>query len=243
MPRVVQLLWRVDYNFAYNLLDKRGSVLRALFTEVAGFWQNAGTGQLPDSLMASSLLGSPDNRIISVEPTSCNGSLGWSTGYELSRVISNESFRNLSRILEKVFSLCDIRAVNRAGIRFIIVGEAISSSLGFRGAFPKETSNAFSRGAESALGAITDSAIILEGTHKDGVGYRIQLGPTEERNILAWNSTADVGVLMEYPIFVDVDLFEFNFSFREHSLQKWATTKLDKVIGLMELYHLAPDIR
>ncbi len=235
MARVIKLLWRLDYNVAFGLLDKRGIVLRTLLTEVESYWQHAGTGPLPDSLVAS-YIGESEARNISVELNSCNGSIEWPLGQDLDRVLSADSFRQLSKILGKILNLCDINAVARAGLRLILV-ERIAPDATGREAFSRETSNFYVRSVENSIGRVTDIGIVLEGQHEDGVGYKLQFGPTAKKNI-AQNLTTphddEATGLLSHELFFDIDLYENNFSFREHTLHKWAITKVDKISELMK---------
>jgi hypothetical protein len=242
MAKILKLLWRLDHEYSYALLDKKGAVLRTLFTEVKGYWQNASTGALPESLVAN-FVSAAETRAMSVEPTSCNGSLEWPLGQDLERFLTHDSFRNLSRILEKILNLCEVRGVLRAGIRFILV-ERADISAGFRDRFARQTSNFYVRCSEEVLGQITDTAIVLEGKHDDGIGYRLLLGLTAEKNILQ-NSlgirASDLSELLTHQLFFDIDLYEQSISFREHSLQRWATTKVDKIVRLVREFRSAAD--
>ncbi len=232
MARAIRLFWRLDYSFAYDLLQHRGDVVRVLLTEVDKLWPTAGSGAIPDSLVAT--FSSPSEaRAISVETMSCNGSIEWPAGQDLERVLTQDSFRNTSRVVERVLKLCGVTVMVRAGIRLIVLEKASTGSTGFRNAFIAQVSNAYIRTAKKQLGDILDIGLVLEGQSEDGVSYRLQVGPTEEKNIRANLTTRpNVGIddLLEHQLFFDIDLFEHNFSFREHTLQKWAVTKLDKAV-------------
>lgn len=184
-------------------------------TEVGGFWSNAGPGAVPETLIAT-FDGDTEARTISVELLTCNGSIDWRDGQDLGRVLIHETFRNINKIITKILGTCEIKVMERVGIRVIVLERTPTPTPRFRENFRKEISNDYVRCVEKELGAVVDEGIVLEGKHEDGVAYRVQFGPTEAKNIKAHQSpkfAADIEQLLDYGLFFDIDLFESNLSF------------------------------
>ena len=70
----------MDYDISHAFLDRRGSALRVLTTTVSDFWENIGEGAIPGSFLVEHKA-TDSYRQLSLEPTSINGSLEWSQGF------------------------------------------------------------------------------------------------------------------------------------------------------------------
>jgi hypothetical protein len=90
----------------------------------------------------------------------------------------------------------------------------------------------------SSLGPISDVGVVLEGTTPDKVNYRLVHGPYDKKNVeqtLEKKPTEDqYRQLADFDLFFDIDLFERDFSFVEHTLFRWTETKMAKAADFIE---------
>ena len=91
--------------------------------------------------------------------------------------------------------------------------------------------------ATSTMGPISDIGLVLEGVTPDKIGYKVLFGPYDEKNVLMSlrirPSADDLKILSEADLFFDLDLFELNFSFSEHSLFRWGETKIERAVDFV----------
>jgi hypothetical protein len=239
VARVIRLLWRLDYTASYVYLDKRGAALNALTNTVPNFWDTVADGTIHASYLGTS---TKDNvfRFISLEPNSLNGEMQWSSGTDMKSVLQEGPFRSTNNVVREILKVCDIRVLARAGIRFFCVSKFADGNRNRERTF-NQLDSGMRTLAASSLGSIEDIGIILEGKAQDGIGYRVTFGPFAEKNatmnlLQKPPNPDDLKALADYDLFFDVDLFETNFSFVEHSLFRWAETKLAKAINFIAKY-------
>jgi hypothetical protein len=243
MPRVIRLYWRLDYTPSYSYLDKRGSALRALSDTVKDFWSSVGIGSnVPLSFVAQHL-SSTGQRYLSLEPASMNGSIEWAGGIEIDDVLASEVFRQTNKIVQELLKICDVRVMARAGVRLVCLAKFADGRRDSFKRVSKILNLEFYQQTESVLGAVNDLAIILEGTTRDNLGYRATFGPYASKNVdLALQLKLEpqqYEQLNENDLFFDIDLFENNISFIEHSLFRWSNTKVAKIAEFIALYEKA----
>lgn len=235
---IIKLLWRLDYSASYAYLDKRGSALNILSETVDGFWQNVGLGAIPTSLAANY----GDARVyrnISLELYSMNGSIEWTSGIDAERVLTDDAFRGTDKIVRELLRLCDIRIMTRVGVRVV----CIAKFKGHRGEGLKRTlamlGGEILSKVDGGLGDIEDIALTFEGKSKDEVSFRAVLGPYARKNAEAtFQRKLDPDQYRffdENDLYFDIDLFENNISFAEHSLYRWTGTKIAKAIDFINI--------
>jgi hypothetical protein len=237
---IIRLFWRLDYQPSYTYLDKRGSALRLLTETVDGFWHNVGVGaQIPNSF-AANFADARVLRFFSLELTSMNGSIEWSSGIDPERVLTDDAFRGMDKIVRELLRLCEIRTMTRAGVRVICLakfrgghsGEGFKRTLAMAGG---EVTSKLERG----LGEIADFGTIFEGKSTDEVLYRATFGPYARKNVEALLQRKlepdQYRFFDENELFFDIDLFENNISFTEHSLYRWAGTKIAKAAEFINI--------
>jgi hypothetical protein len=243
MAKIIKLIWRLDYPVSYAYIDGRGRALKAISETVADFWDKSGDGALHMSFAARHTT-EDTLRTLSLDPTCLNGTFEWRCGTELSSVLRSEQFRAVDRIARELLKTAEIRKVVRAGVRFFCL-ERYADGRG--NAYDRTLSllhEPLRTNAGATLGPITDLAITLEGTAEDKVSYRAVHGPYERKNVdlvLEAKPTEDQYKLLEVSdLFFDIDLFENNFSFEEHSLFRWTSTKLEKALAFIKSCSGAP---
>jgi hypothetical protein len=237
MARVIRLLWRLDFDVSYPYLDKRGSALKALTDTVEGFWTTVGPGTLPMSFVGEKLEADVSHTAFSWEMSNLNGSIEWPIGVEMDRLFESPLAKSSDRIVREALKLAEVRFLNRAGIRVFCVekfakakGPAVDNVTGLVAA-------QFREGLAKTLGKIDDFAMIYEGTSEDGLGYRAQFGPYFPKNpgmvfVRKWGELTKP--LDTNHLFFDIDIFETKFSFTEHSLFRWGSTKVSKAASFIE---------
>jgi hypothetical protein len=244
MAKIVKLIWRLDYKPSYAYLDARGTALRVLSDTVQKFWDAVGDGVIHMSFAARHA-DEDTLRSFSLETTAMVGTLEWRTGTELALVLEGRQFRGFDRIARELLNVCEVRDVARAGVRIFGMERyrggrkhALERTVGF-------LDDSIREAATSALGPITDIGIIFEGVTTDNVGYRAVHGPYDKKNVdgvLEQKPTEEQYELFEdFDLFFDIDLFERNFSFAEHSLFRWAETKIAKAKDFIELCSAFPQ--
>jgi hypothetical protein len=243
MPRVINLLWRLDYSPSFAYLDKRGSALRVLNDLIKDYWNSVGvSANLPLSFVAqhSSVIGF---RVLSLEPSSMNGAIEWKSGIDLDRVLQDEAFRGTDKIVHDLLKLCEVRVMIRAGVRVICVAKfADGRGQSLRRA-SKLLDQELRQQTKRVLGEINDIGITFEGIAEDGLSYRSIFGPYARKNVdITLQNKPDESQYKELDnndLFFDMDLFENNISFAEHSLFRWANTKIAKAAEFLKLWESA----
>jgi len=233
--QIIKVIWRLDFNVSYTYLDKRGSALNALSNTVPNFWEIVGDGTVHLSYVGSTTK-NDINRTISLEPTSLNGDIEWLAGTALDRFLSDESFRGIDRIVRELLKVCEIRSLGRAGLRLFCVSRFADGKRERERTLVLLDKN-IKTVANESLGPINDVGFILEGNTADRIGYKVTFGPFDQKNVLmslrAKPSADNLKLLNEADLFFDVDLFESNFSFAEHSLFRWSQTKVERAIDFI----------
>jgi hypothetical protein len=242
MARVMRLIWRLDYPVSYGFLDKLGTVRRVVVETVPNFWTNVIDGNILHSYVADyQNIKSGIAREMSVEAQSLNGQLSWRSGTDLARILQTEDFRNIDRIVRELIRIIDIREMKRVGVRFLGMGNFADGKGKAFQKFSNLIANAVISGVEDAVsGNNEDLAIVFTGKTKDGISYRIQCGPTSENDFVTFfqrpGDEKELEVLRQSDFSFDIDLFEFNTSFIEHNLFRWATTKLEKAVEVVAVF-------
>jgi len=230
MVKVVRLIWRLDYSVSFAYLDRRGAALNALMNTVPDFWQAIGDGALPHSF-AGNRTRDGVVRTISLETQALNGTIKWSAGIPLADVLSDANFRSLDKIVHELAKVCELKVLKRGGLRLICVwpGQAPGAAEQIRDRYRSH--------AEEVLGPITDVATTVEGEGEDRISYRAQFGPYDSKNVsgaLERNlQPEEIEALKDNTMFLDIDLYERNFSFAEHSLFRWSETKVAKAAAFV----------
>jgi|SRR6516165_6947320 hypothetical protein len=229
MPQAIKLIWRLDYDVSYAYLDRRGSALATLNVE-ANLWEKVGEGAVSMSFVARTE-NEGHMRNISVEPTCLNGAIEWRQGTELKKVLEDRSFRGTNRVVEELAKVCEIRMLKRAGIRFFCVDRYADGKAGGVDRFSALIDQRYLKDVGGTLGKLEDLAFVFEGVTSDKISYRAHFGPFAKKNVeqvLEAKPSDDLKALGEQDLFFDIDLFETNISFVEHSLFRWAKTKVEK---------------
>jgi hypothetical protein len=230
MSVVIRMIWRLDHNYSYHMLDNYGRVLKEMYEGKEKLWNSAGPGSLPFSLLAE-YKDSLHYRRISVEANNINGWMDWAKGIEINRIFYSDEMLEVTRIISAILEIGQIRLFNRVGIRFISLG------AGRRQWRAENWSRACLSAPVSALvrrelGPLDDVGVTLEGQGDDKLSYRVTLGPTARRNITAnlsvQPSEEAIVELENFAMFFDVDLYESAIGFGGQSFAKWASTKVEK---------------
>lgn len=183
MAAAFKIIWRLDHDVSYATLDRPGSVLKALMTTYGGFWKQAGDHNIvPHSVTVQN---TDENcyRNISVEPMSLNGVIEWASAVDLKQVLTVDPFPKIDEIVKELLKICEIKTVNRAGIRFFCVGKDVSKANDRQENFGQFISPGITARVNAALDQIGDVGLMIEGTTKDQISYRLTFGPLEERNL------------------------------------------------------------
>ena len=238
MAQIIRMIWRLDYEVSYAYLDKRGAALNAMSNTVEKFWESLGDGTVHSSYVGNTTK-EGSSRFISLEPNSLNGDIEWTAGTELKSVLRDPSFRGTNSVVNELLKVCDIRSVVRAGLRLFCISKFADGKRG-RDRIITQLDDHVRSLASASLGPIDDVGFILEGTTADNIGYRANFGPYAEKNVLMSlrnkPNSDNLKVMGEADLFFDIDLFETNFSFSEHSLFRWAETKVAKGINFIAKY-------
>ena len=237
MARIIRLVWRLDFEFSWQYLDNMGSMLKTLNETIPKFWNELHDGQVVRTYGATRT--SDDLRCeMTIEPQSFNGTIAWPLGTELERALASETFSGLDKILRELLRLAEVSKMNRAGIRFIGVDKR-HSKVPAKGQpldtyVPAKLLDALSK----EFGPVNDVAAVIQGQTKDELNYKAQFGPLADDNIRAnipAISKDDLRSYDEYEIFFDIDVYENNISFREHSLARWGKTKVESATVFLNI--------
>jgi hypothetical protein len=236
MSRIVKLIWRLDFKPSYAYIDKRGTALNLLTNTVENFWATVG-----DGIQHMSFVAKTDNekafRTMSIEPTNMNGSMEWTESIELNKALQTEEFKSFDKIAKEMLKVFEIKAVARAGVRCFCVAPFADGKRDSHARMLQHVGKTISAVVESKLGPVDDTALIFEGQTPDKVRYRLQYGPYDKKNVnmvLEHKPTEQqLELLSKNDLFFDIDLFETEISFAEHSLYRWANTKISKAVEVI----------
>jgi len=235
MAQVLRLIWRLDYELNFAYLDRKGSVLQAVQSTTPNFWSKIAEGG--HHSFTAEFRDAKKARTFSVEPQTINGLIEWTAGTDIGRVLQHDDFRTIDKIARQVQKLCEIRNVNRIGMRLLCTSRAGGATRYNHEHFLKFLSPRVSRLAAGKLGQIQDIAFVLEGASTDAVNYRISFGPLADKNLVSSLGKPldekELGVLRQADVFVDIDLYETNISFSENTLFRWAQTKIPRAIDFI----------
>lgn len=243
----MNLIWRLDYSLSYHLLDKFGTVRRIVAETVPNYWTSIIDGNILYSCIANyQNIEDGISRQMSVEPQSLNGLLRWRSGTDLTRVLQTEDFRRLNRIVETIIKAIDVREMRRLGVRFQGMGNFADGRRNALQRFSHIIAGNVFTGIENMVGgSIDDMAVVLTGKTKDEISYRIQCGPSSANDLITLfqqpGNEKELEFLRLNDFTFDIDLFEFNTSFVEHNLFRWATTKLEKAVEVVAVFEKLPS--
>lgn len=251
MAKLIRIIWRLDYKVSYAYLDSLGTAVRILSETVPGFLPSLSEGMANHSLMAERR-GQGDYTSIAVESAAMVGSMEWTEGIELNRVLGHDTFRNCDKIANALLATFQIKLINRAGIRFIFTE--------YRSGLPRlkslhesyVESNIFGIFLKT-LGNVKDVGITVEGEREDKLSYRAYIGPLVFKNVLAMMSPQHTSsnpisedkykdLFAKFDTFCDLDIYENNFMMMESSIFRWAKTKLDIAVEFANSLRLAANL-
>lgn len=236
MANIIKLIFRMDFPTSYALLDSRGAVLRSLEKGSEIPWTSIGDGQLVSSFLAESVT-EERKIVISVEATSINGSVDWLVPRDQEKLSSYEEVKNLNGLLSALLVACDVKTMNRVGLRSVCCATAKNKVSNTKDFFDRFMSKDAFEFYGSAAGPVSDVAVTIEGKTDSGVGYRNQFGPLRKHNIAQYVGVVPektLDIVLRNDLFFDIDLYEANISFVEHSFYKWASTKFAIVSSFID---------
>lgn len=152
----------------------------------------------------------------------------------MDKVFQQEAFRSIDRITRELLKVCEIRTLRRAGVRFVCVENFLDGRNNALKRVLRMIDSDLLSSARGTLSEPGDVAFVLEGITHDELNYRINFGPYMPKNLDMSLQTPPAGdsrvEIDRSDLFFDIDLFERNISFVEHSLFRWASTKLAKAL-------------
>lgn len=236
MTKIIRLIWRLDFEPSYSFLDNRGKALKALRSTDEKLF-----AQVSDGTVVNSFAGQTQNDLgshtMSIEATAISGSIEWNNGIDLGLMSRSDTFRGMDRTLSELIPIYELRAVRRAGIRFIGVAGRKSDAT-TKDRYQELLSNKVLDDAAQHLGDLKDVGLVLEGRSEDGISYRANYGPFALKNVNMFLSAPTSGdrevFYRHFSKFFDVDFYEINTAFLSGSLYRWARTKIDKMASFSE---------
>ena len=143
--------------------------------------------------------------------------------------------------MQDLFRVIDVKEMKRAGVRFQGMGSFSDGKGRALQRFSNFIASKLITGVENTIGGNNDDlAIILTGKTKDEIRYKIQCGPSSQTDFITFfqqpASAKELELLKLNDFSFDIDLFEFNTSFVEHNLFRWATTKLEKAVEVVAVF-------
>lgn len=240
MTRAIKMYWRFDFPFSAEYLDRRGTALKLIEGTVPNFWSQIGEG----NAILSSWVGTTDKdnvaRHLSLEPSSINGFIEWREGVDLDHVAESESVTGVSKVVDAILKEFHIADMKRVGVRFAGVAK-----FGTEGQKPVERfvarlKNDFTDKAKGILGSVEDIGMTLEGANEDDLHYRATFGPYAQRNAeMTFDrhkpTKEQYDEFAKNDIFFDVDHWELDTSFAEHTLFRWTKAKVAKVSAFVTI--------
>ena len=244
MPQVIRVIWRFDYAISYAYMDNVGTALKALSETVPGFLSVISEGMSNDSFTGERR-GNGEYTTLSLERNALVGSMEWKEGIELSWLPNHDNFRNCDKTAKALLQLCQVKNINRAGIRFYFV-EQSSLVSSYRSSIESFLNSAVLDRCESVLGKVGDIGVVVEGEREDKLSYRANFGPLAYKNltmaltpqVLGVDFTEEFyrGTFSRYNLFCDLDVYESNFLLVEPSVFRWSKSKFDLVAALAKSF-------
>ena len=228
MARILKLFWRLDFKTSYRYLDNRGDTMKAMIETVPEFWNQVQDGSLLNSYLGQRAVAGEYAMAMSVEQASLNGTIDWRSPRQLDQLGTYEEMRNLNVIIREVLKQFDVKVMLRAGVRPVCTAGA-GSSRKSAGEFQKRFfSKSFIEQSEK-VGNQEDVGVMVEGVTADAVAYRATFGPLRAKNVKQYLPTIEedeASLILEDDLFFDIDVYEQQISFVEHSFYRWSETKL-----------------
>ncbi len=240
MRKIVKLIFRLDFDVNFRVMDQPGKAFECLLSPPEGFWNNIG-----ESVEGRAIRASYSERFLyrnaTIDPSTINGVFEILPGVDFEDISENITFNGYSKMVSEFCSVFNIDKINRAGLRIMLFenyGEKFSNPIEkFRGIF----NPSFLKSFNSSIGDIKDSGIIFNGVTKDSLNFKINFGGFHNTDIMRFTNT--IGNNMDKETFetvsknhlsADIDLSENDFSFKGLTLKKWAKDKWPVINKFME---------
>ena len=236
MASLARLIFRLDFPYSYEFLDRQGTAIRIMQTGRGDIWDTVGEDPTRHSIIGEKRTEHSFYNL-AFEPTTINGVWEDASGLEVSRIIENEIFRLYDDKVREFTKEFNIISVARAGIR-LYCADLVGWGSANVTRFSQLVRGSLSTSIQSTLGTVEDIGIHFVGLSDDGIRYNLNRGPLAEADIIKFYSRFILtpeqrASFLKNDLAADIDLFETNISFREHSLARWSRTKLEKGIAAL----------
>jgi hypothetical protein len=176
-------------------------------------------------------------RVLTVEPIAIHGSIEIVEGGDIGNLENTPVFRKLIKLVDKVRNVYNINILNRSGLRLCLLGkiEGDSSLALFNSLIKKD----FRTDVEKVLGAVTDSAVVLDGKHEDDTNYHASFGPYKSLEAKKFfpNTFKKMLEIEKFHVIADIDVYRNKFDLHsEVSYIKWCSPIFSKVEDTMKLF-------
>lgn len=231
MSRVMRLLFRIDYQVNYKIMDQLGEILGIVQISAPKYWQTVGESRGNRSAVLQRKDSSiPLTANFTVDISSIGGTLELPEGADWDSRTIAEYVKYSSVAVAGIMNKYQMMALSRIGLRVVIFDydEIIRNNR--RAPFETLADRTFLRDFENSFGTISDLALTLEGKTPSNVHYRLSAGPGSPSDILrhqlippeSYDPPADIS---QHQLTADIDMFESDISFVGNTLEAWSRTK------------------
>lgn len=252
---VHRVIYRWDFDFSVEILDRPGAVMKALKHSDAARWQNVKDNQ-PKRTVALSYLSPSEETLRTIEfaPTHAVFSIEWAKGIPVKRLDSNSELADLFQHMDSIKEVAKLRRISRSGIRFFYLSAVGQSSptLPLEEVVPVEGSaqqaqtavipspllGQFMRASFGPIaevvaqraGKINDAMAVFEGMADDRLSYSVRTGPyaMNERGKFFEKVKPD---LADMDFICDADFYESSFELAV-SAKSWCRPIFTRFVAL-----------
>lgn len=236
--RVHQQIFRLDFQYPnFDIIDSPGTVMRILSEMGDKYWSE----YQDDSTNRKVVTTSRDEkkgtlRQITVAPTVLTYIFESSEGVNLESLDANETLATLFKGVQAILEKFKINDIERAGIRFVILGSIKEGNPKLESHFCNLADKTIIRDITSNLGSISDFGLSFDGQAADKLKYHCHLGPyssiTESKkrfNVETSKKMEEDGLLAN--LILDLDFYEEKFAMTVNAA-KWSKAPAIKAIKL-----------
>jgi hypothetical protein len=231
MPRVMRVLFRIDYQVNYKIMDHLGEILGTIQGAAPKYWQAVGESRGNRSAIVRHTDNSTSATAnLTVEISNISGSLELPEGVDWDSRPIAVYVKNCSIAAANIMLAYQISTVARIGLRVIVFDHDDIIRNNRRTSFETLASKNFLKDFEKSFGSVSDLAVTFEGTTSSNVSYRISTGPGSPSDILKQQVIPlehyeTPNAENQHQLTADIDLFEKDIDFTGNTLETWSRTK------------------
>jgi hypothetical protein len=236
MAVLARLIFRLDFPYSYRFRDSEGTAVKIMLDGMKDGWSHMGEDTVRHSIQGTKQTELSAFNLV-FEVLTVNGMWDDLSGLDIRRVIESDTFRLYDEMVREYTQAFSVSTLNRAGLRLLCT-EVVGWGDEKAARFAKFVAPPVVEIVGDKLGSPGNFGLFVSGKADDEVSYNLSFSPVAEAQIPICFSQMQVTAehATAFPkndLLFDIDLYETNFSFAEHSLARWSRTKIEKAANLI----------